>query len=218
MSLRIDYCNSSLLPKSITSLHHSKDNIREKGKSCWDSMSKCLSDLFRKWDACGGVWGSITTTLSQQNDEMAIYHSVNKQTSLLKELTCLRDKLELCVSECTFIMYRALICNQPITAHRPTASLINWDAEHKHVPSHVLSSLPVMPSGPVGHHLPRITHCGNHHHGNCCTCYGWSSRKPGWITAPLMHRLTHLFCAVFLRCENSRALIRESVGEKGRGS
>lgn len=66
---------------------------------------------------------------------------------------------------------------------------------------------------PISNHLPLITHSGNHHHGNCFTCYGWSSRKPGWIMVPLslMHplaslRLTHLFCAVFLRCENSCAL------------
>lgn len=74
----------------------------------------------------------------------------------------------------------------------------------------ITERLPVTQAGPIGHHRPLIKHSGNHHHGNCCTCYGWSSRK----LSPLMHRLasllsprlTHLLCAVFLRCENSRAL------------
>lgn len=105
-------------------------------------MSKYLSDLFRKWDACGGARGFVTTTLSQQNEEKAIYHSVNKQISQLKESS---RRLELRV-----IMYGALTCtylfrNQPISTHCPNTSLIKWDAErHKHIPSHTLSTLPVM--------------------------------------------------------------------------
>lgn len=74
---------------------------------------------------------------------------------------------------------------------RPSSSLINRDAEHKHI----LSS----PSGcrwrrlvliPISHQLPLITHSGIHHHGNYCTCYGWLSRQPGWIIVPVL-----LWCA-----------------------
>lgn len=80
---------------------------------------------------------------------------------------------------------------QLITARRPSSSLINRDAEHKHI----LSS----PSGcrwrrlvliPISHQLPLITHSGIHHHGNYCTCYGWLSRQPGWIIVPVL-----LWCA-----------------------
>lgn len=80
---------------------------------------------------------------------------------------------------------------QLITARRPSSSLINRDAEHKHI----LSSR----SGcrwrrlvliPISHQLPLITHSGIHHHGNYCTCYGWLSRQPGWIIVPVL-----LWCA-----------------------
>lgn len=71
----------------------------------------------------------------------------------------------------------------------------------------ITERLPVTQAGPIGHHRPLTTRSGNHHHGNCCTCYGWSSRK----LSPLMHCLasppsTPDSLALFLQCENSCAL------------
>lgn len=72
--------------------------------------------------------------------------SLCKQTNIATERVSVSSRrLELRV-----IMYGALTCtylfrNQPISTHCPNTSLIKWDAErHKHIPSHILSSLPVM--------------------------------------------------------------------------
>ena len=103
----------------------------------------------------------------------------------------------------SFDLQISLFHIQPITVCCLNASLINWDAEQrKHIP--VLSLLNgcqwrCLALIPISHHLALITHTGNHHHGNCCTCYVWLSRKPGWIMVPLLSCIAlHLF--VWLTC------------------
>ena len=103
----------------------------------------------------------------------------------------------------SFDLQISLFHIQPITVRCLNPGLINWDAEqHKHIP--VLSLLNgcqwrCLALIPISHHLVLITHTGNHHHGNCCTCYMWLSRKPGWIMVPLLSCIAlHLF--VWLTC------------------
>lgn len=182
--------------------------------------------LTRKWDEdcsdniCGYHHKADSTELREGHVSLM---KTNECKSVLKILVCVSgwgviscmcDWLHSSSPRLSIDLQISLFYIQPSTARCPNASIINSDAEqHKHI-----SALSLLngcqwrphsnqPSSPADNALWKPSPWELLH-------MLWVVVKETWLNngaSSLMHRLaslclTHLFCAVFLRCENSRAV------------
>lgn len=93
---------------------------------------------------------------------------------------------------------------QPVISHSPTVNFKQWDSSYPSGASDF---------GSIGHHQMPKMHSGNHH-GNCCTRFWWSSRKPGWIMVPSplsMHLWVWLTHSALCSCDVKIAMCSTGV-------